>query len=246
MPNSLFLNNKNKEIIVQELLSRRISIFSMKGEFIKSISTKEYFILKGQINSSGNMFFMIYLADPIKPVQKLTAFNDKMNLIKEIVSSPAPRPSDPFLPVSYWKIDSFDNIVYAYPKNYEIIIINPEFKIVKRIVKEFDPVEVTKEEIEENKKGLPPTIEYKPSKYHSAFKRFIIEEEGKIIVQTWEKAKQENGYYYDIFNKEGKYIAKIPLKIYPLIFKNQKLYSLESDNEGNQVIKRYKIVWLRN
>jgi hypothetical protein len=42
---------------------------------------------------------------------------------------------------------------------------------------------------------------------------------------------------------EGKYIVKIPLKSLPRVLKNGRFYTIEEDEEGYQVIKRYKVIW---
>jgi hypothetical protein len=41
----------------------------------------------------------------------------------------------------------------------------------------------------------------------------------------------------------GKYMAKISLKSRPYVIKKNKLYTIEEDNEGYQIVKRYKITW---
>ncbi|TET64977.1 MAG: hypothetical protein E3J56_16475 [Candidatus Aminicenantes bacterium] len=64
-----------------------------------------------------------------------------------------------------------------------------------------------------------------------------------MFVQTYEKTTGGGSYYYDVFNSEGKYIAKIPLKSQPWVWKRGKLYNIEEDEEGYQVVKRYKVTW---
>ncbi len=80
-------------------------------------------------------------------------------------------------------------------------------------------------------------------KYKSAYQRFVVSDEGKIFVMTWERVADGDGFYYDIFDSEGKCIAKIPLKITPQVIKKNKLYTIEEDEEGYQYVKRYKVTW---
>ena len=47
----------------------------------------------------------------------------------------------------------------------------------------------------------------------------------------------------DMFDSEGKYIARISLKFSPIIWKKKKLYTIEEDDEEFQVVKRYKVTW---
>ena len=52
-----------------------------------------------------------------------------------------------------------------------------------------------------------------------------------------------DGFYYDVFDPEGKFIAKIQLNSIPQYWKNSKMYSIEVDEEGFQAVKRYKVAW---
>jgi len=45
------------------------------------------------------------------------------------------------------------------------------------------------------------------------------------------------------FASEGKFIVKIPLKIRPYVLKKEKLYTVEEDEEGYLMVKRYKVNW---
>jgi len=81
------------------------------------------------------------------------------------------------------------------------------------------------------------------SDYHSAFRRFFLDDEGRVFVQTWEKAGDEGKYYFDVFDTEGRYIAKVPLRQDPILCKKGKLYIIEEDDEGYQVVKRYHVTW---
>ena len=60
---------------------------------------------------------------------------------------------------------------------------------------------------------------------------------------TFERVEDGEGYYYDVFDDEGKFIVKVPLKTRPLLLKNGKLFTVEEDEEGYQFVKRYKVSW---
>jgi len=68
------------------------------------------------------------------------------------------------------------------------------------------------------------------------------DDEGRIFVRTYKKT-EEGKYYNDVFDSEGKYIARISLKYRPIVWKNQKLYTIEEDEDGYQYVKRYKVTW---
>ena len=76
-------------------------------------------------------------------------------------------------------------------------------------------------------RGVPPDVKLKWNKYHNAFIELSIDDKGRIFVRTYEKIPDGEGYYYDVFDSEAKYIAKIPLKMQPRIWKKNKLYTIE-------------------
>ena len=104
-------------------------------------------------------------------------------------------------------------------------------------------MEITKEEIEEVTEGIPSEIKVSIPKYHNPYRWFTIDDEGRIFVQTYEKIDEGEGNYYDIFDPEGKCLVKIPLKGTPRVIKKNKLYTVESDEEGYLTVKRYRIDW---
>jgi hypothetical protein len=233
------------EMMVTEL-SRRLSFFSLEGDFLRNVSTKEIWVLGARINSLGNIIVTEGLMDPDYISYRLKKFDPNMNLITEIASSPAPdarKGFNPFMAISHWFLDGDDNIIYGYPKDYELQIFNPGGKLIKKIKREYDSVEVTEEEKEEQKKDALPQLKFRFSKYHSAYRLFFADDEGRIFVQSWEKIKDGEGYYYDVFDPEGKYIAKIPLKMRPRVCKKNKLYTIEEDEEGYQMVMRYNVNW---
>jgi len=60
-------------------------------------------------------------------------------------------------------------------------------------------------------------------------------------MKNLEQAQKGNSYIY-----QGKYITRARLKSMPdtlLLWKKNKLYTTEQDDEGSQIVKRYKVNW---
>ena len=150
---------------------------------------------------------------------------------------------NPFGASLWCDINKNDQVVYSYPDNYEIKIFDKDGDMIKKIMKEYDPVEITEEEIKELTESMPQDMKLSIPKYHSAYRRFITDDEGRIFVMTLERVADGEGYYYDVFDSEGKYIVKIPLKSWPFVLKKNKLCTVEADEEGYQLVKRYKVIW---
>ena len=243
-PTTISLNQK--ELMVHEF--GRFSFFSHDGEFLRHLSAKESLSFNARIDSQGNIVLTEGVRDPDNPRYQVKKFDNDMNLVAEIDSSPLPdvQRFNPFMAVGHWLIDKDDNIVFGYPETYEIKVYAPSGQLIKKIIKKYDPVDITEDEKKEQIEDLPPQIKDRVvfPKHHPAFYRLCLDDEGRIFVQTWEKVgEEEDMYYHDVFDPEGRYIAKVPLRLRPMTCKRGRLYSIEEDEEGYQVVKRYKVTW---
>jgi hypothetical protein len=115
-------------------------------------------------------------------------------------------------------------------------------------LKDYDPVKITKEDQEEFMDRLPAEasvikdrIEFPKS--FPAYQSFSRDNQGRIFVRTFEKGKKEREYYFDVFDAEGIYIAKIPLDVDPRIWKGEKLYAIKENEDGFQILRCSSIRW---
>ena len=245
-PSSILITPQN-EIMVAD--SRVLHFFTLQGEFIKSLSAaKIQFFGRTSMDSQSSIYAMTATINMEKGIStyELKKFDSNLNFLNTVASIPGPKagePFDPFIPVFFWKIYENDNIIYGYQKNYELLVFNPKGKLIKKIVKEHTPLKITEEEKEKSPGDSLPPLKYALSQFHTAFFTFSLDDEARIIVQTWEKTEDRERYYYDVFDPEGKYIAKISFKFRPQIWKKHKLYTIEEDEEGFQMVKRYKVAW---
>jgi hypothetical protein len=242
-PRSVSITSRN-EIMVPDSGNRRLAFFSLEGEFIKNISAAKMDLMTTKIDSEGNIIGIVTVEEEENPRYELKKFDSNLNPLCSLASSPLPNVNsfNPFMPVLRWDITNNNQVVCGYPKTYEIKIFDKEGNPIRKIIKEYDPVEITKEDIEQVEK-LPPTIKLSIPKYHSAYQWLIADDENRIFVLTRERIADGEGYYYDIFDSNGRYIAKIPLKFRPQVWKKNKLYTIEEDTEGYQLVKRYKVKW---
>jgi hypothetical protein len=142
-----------------------------------------------------------------------------------------------------FRINNYDQVICGYPENYEINIFDKKGNLTRKIIKDYDPVEITEGEIKEATEGLPQNMKLSIPKYHFPYRRFTTDDEGRIFVQTYEKTTDGSGYYYDVFDSEGKFIVKIPLKIRPYVLKKKKLYTVEENEDGYLFVRRYEVTW---
>jgi hypothetical protein len=234
-----------KELLVFDMNMRRLSFFTADGKLIETLSISELRPFKLNVNSRRNLIIQSVALDLLtnQSISELKIYDPKLSLLKTITTSGPKSLFNPFDPFLIWKLAKNDTIIYGYNEAYELQIFDPGGKLIKKIVREYDPVEITKEEKQEAEKKYSPRSKINYPPFHPAYQYFTLDDEGKIYVQTFEKTEDGNGYYHDIFDSEGKCLTKIPLSFTPRIFRKNKLYTVEEDEDGYQYVKRYKVTW---
>jgi hypothetical protein len=232
------------QLMVHEA-SGRLSFFRLSGEYIRSLSTGDHWVLQAECDSQGNILAVAPRLDPKNPAYEYLKFDPEFKLLFKLTESPAPNAAkgfNPFMAISNAVIGLDDQIVYGYPIDYTLQIYSPEGKLLKKITREYTPVGVTEEEKKRWEKESRLGVKLALGKYHSAFRRFRQDDEGRLYVQTWEK-NAEGHFYYDIFDPDGRYLTRLSPKGGVMAVKKGKMYCREEDEEGYQSLKVYRLVW---
>jgi len=242
-PTSISINRKKNELCVIQV-TRRISFFSLDGTFLRNLSTATTWALLGGVDSAGNIVITEGIVTPPNPAYAVKKFDGDMKLLAELARTPAntPRTFDAFFPALRWTLDDEDDVIYGYPKTYELQIFNAQNKLVRKIEKDYDPVKVTEAEVAEGMKEVVEGITANFSKVHPAFRNIMADDEGRIYVQTWQKDAGGQCVHYDLFDEDGRFLAVLTLKERAVIRKG-KMYTVEEDEDGFQTIKRYAVAW---
>jgi len=248
LPRTVIITNQD-EILVQNI--RSSAFFSLEGDFKRSLSAAQVRLGQINIDSDGNITSLCIIREYENPRYELKKFDSELNYLYSLGSSPLPNARrdgfNPLFPVLRWNVINRNQIVCGYMKEYELKVFDAKGNLIRKILKKYTPLEVTQEDVDERLQGeeLPPQLKESMviPKYHCPFRRMIADDEGRIFVWTYERVADGEGYYYDVFDAEGKYIAKVPLKSRPFLFKNSKLYTVEEDEGGYQYVKRYKVTW---
>lgn len=233
---------KQSELIVEDPMNRRLAFFSLEGDFLRNFSYAKMSIVKVGFDKEGNIIGGTVNIE--KQVYEIRKVSPEINFICSYGSAPLPlnpQVYNPFKPPLRWALLSDDTVICSNPEEYIIEVYNPGGEIIKKIVKEFQPVDITQEEIEEAKKAIPLGRKLEIQKHHSPYYWFAADDEGRLYVRTYERTSCDKEYYNDVFDKDGKYIMKIPLKALPRVIKKKKIYTIEEDEEGYQYVKRYKL-----
>lgn len=225
----------------------RISVFDSTGKFSRSLSLRGFGNLQMEIDTREHIYLLSFVLEEKETRYRIDKYDSDLKPIALMAQTPGlidmSGTNDPFGPLPFFAIDAKDRFLYGFPKAYEIRIFDEDGKETGRILKDYDPVEVTAEEIAAAKKNNPPDIKLKFGKYHAPFRRFYTDDEGRLLVQTYRKAGENRGYIYDVFDANGRFLGVTSLADRPLLIKGNRLYSLEEDEDGYQIIKRYAITW---
>ena len=228
---------------------RILFFFSLEGLYKRNIRTWEKGrLLKVMIDSKGEIIGEVPLKAGGLSLKKFSSdFTELYNIAtKERERIPI---LEDLSPTIIWSVSETDEIIWGDSEKYEVNIQDGNGKQVKKILKEYEPVKIIAKEHSERitrkfgGRPIPPEFEQVLPEYYPAYESFTTDNDGRLFVSTFEKAKNGEGYYCDVFDAEGRYLAKIALKTNSRVWKNNKLYTIEEDEEGYQFVKRYKMSW---
>jgi hypothetical protein len=251
-PMTLSLNRAAGELTVQQQ-TRGLTVFKTDGTFLRQQSLQGLISGRGRVDSRGNVYVLEIVLGDLGSSYATKKLAPDGSLLATISETPAPggkggsgiRRVRPFLPVAYFLVDRNDRLVYGYPETYEIQLYgSADAKVLRKIRRDYDPVPVTGEEKAALEKDIPPgmKVEIDYPKDHPAYLRFFLSDLGHLIVQTYEKA-DGGKVLHDVFDAEGRFIGRVPLKGLGLEILKGKYYALEEDEDGYQYVKRYAVTW---
>ncbi len=243
-----------KELLVNDTGQTRAHIFTLDGQFVRQVNTSRVpnFRLP-KADSAGNI--VVGLAIPGEPFKAvLKKFDSKLDSICEIASFDliTQPPVVEFFELRWrtnlvWNVSKNDQIIWGNFNKYEIFVCDPDGKCTRKIVKEHDGIPITKEEKQKLIKGyfgnnpVPSSMSLKFPDQYPPFVYLTSDEEGRIFALSYATIDDNGTRYLDVFNPEGKYIARTKTKSFPQVWKNNMVYSVDEDEDGLEVIKRYRV-----
>jgi hypothetical protein len=244
----------SNELIVMDISNNRLAFFSMDGRFIKNVPLRGG-IADVKTDSQGNAYVAATEFGPGQRTDTLKKMNpDMSSVLADIVNRPEDESRNPFSPREYWVVDDQDRLIYGDGKAYEIRYFGSAGKLIRKILRDYDPLKVTKQDIDEfgNRRipgGITPVYNF--SSHHGAYRSFFVDDLGHLFVQTWERIADRSQDIHDIFDADGRFLGRVPLNrhadlINPKVrlMRSGKLYAIEPDAEGYEVVKRYSVTWL--
>jgi len=242
--NRLQIINHNK-LVVFDGSRKQFSIFDQNGEYERSIPLQKVSPLDVLISPGRDFLVKTVHLDPVsaKAAIAINLYNDELNLIKTLATDPAQDVLTPFQPYYVWGLTE-EAIFLGRNDSYLFSLYDLRGEIQKTISRLYKPVPISPEEKAIRLKKLQQPGNKEVPGHQPAYGSILADNEGHIIVQTYEKPEKGKGYYYDVFDFEGKYLAQMNLEYPPKIWKKGRLYAIGEDDDGFQYLVRYKVRWL--
>ena len=244
------------EVLVEDALNRRLAVFALDGTFRRHVSAAKTLGLSG-IRMDGRGLIVarsMGLGEAGKMSMDVKTYDEDLNPKVKLASFEFPISTqakiNPFSAMNLlYELDGQGFLYFGSQRGYEIKVLSPEGKLLKTIGREYDPVAITKEDKDEMLKLIPnvPGANVKdmiqfPDVY-PPFGHFVLADEGRLLVRTYEKGRVKKEFYWDVFDAEGRYVAKVPIVHEIRLWRDGKAYFIVEDEDGYKSLRCCRARW---
>lgn len=259
---SLCLNVDHKDHIAVSDFGNKISKFGSEGNLIGEVKLNSNIIYAIPLEN-GNYLTYIRVMDPSAEFinqNPLSLYNNKFEEIKQLDLQKIPNPIiGKRLKGTYhilsWSVSRGRIFTGFQERGYEIYVYDLEGNLLQKIKKEYKPVPVPEEHkkkiMKDFKAPIFDDIRNKIYFPHSMppYQSFFTDDEGRLLVMTYEKGKNPGEYIYDIFNPDGIFISSKSLRVFNdesgvyAKIKNGRFYCLNEKDSGYKELVVYRMKW---
>jgi hypothetical protein len=240
------------ELAVYDYSEARMLYYSLDGIYLRQKTTPRP-VMPIALDSRGRLLAEYILAPPPLGGKLILRVSQEGASEQELAREEMGREQtfDIGRPSCYAALSSGDMIIWGDSGEYMLNLLGPDGRLVMRITKESRSLSITSEEqndcrqkySEPLKAGMKISFRGK----WPAFSRLFVDDEGRILVRTYERAGAGgNSFYYDVFGKDGVYESKVAIPITldrNSVWKNGRVYTVEKDVNGLPLIKRHRVTW---
>jgi len=254
-PLGIFITPEN-EVFIEDALNRRLAVFTLDGTFKRHISTAKSLGMSGiQMNGKGLIVGRSMglgeggkMSMDVKTYDE--GFNPKITIASFELQISAQTKINPFSAMNLlYALDRKGLLYLGSARGYEIKVVSAEGKLLKTIGREYDPVVITPTDKDEMMKAISgvPGVNVKdmiqfPDVY-PPFANFVFAEDGRLLVRTYEKGRAKKEFYWDVFDAEGRYVARVPIVHDIQLWRDGKAYFFVEDEDGFRLLRCCRARW---
>ncbi|MCK4824963.1 6-bladed beta-propeller [bacterium] len=247
-PSEIFIT-MNNELTVTDLRRRELHSLSNEGRYLGSKKFNTVFPLEIARDSKGYYYVMNWMREPGSRSTgfDLLTFDSSLEIVSTLVKveiSPQTQRED-FDQIPEFAIRKDDCLVFGYSGSYTFKILSPDGEVMRIIKKKYNMIPIP-DEVKKMARERDPNLTMEFPKYYRPFFNFFLDDSGRLFVLTHGDNVAESIYNCDVFDPEGRFICKIPLKLmepFVMILTGDKIYLVDEDSEGNPFIRRYSVTW---
>jgi hypothetical protein len=241
-------------ITVNDSGNNRFAYYSTTGECMEETNRGKYRLFQGLADKDGNIYgITLKFGDTVN--QELIKYDSHflpLKTIASIILSKEPPPAE-LMERTLFSVKDDGSLLWASTYVYELYLHDGNGDLIRKIRKDYDRTRIS----EENLKKIAPRF-YPDRPLPSSFRipshwpehypvltDLLRDDTGRIYVRLF-PLQDGDMALYDVFAPEGRYFAVLshPLKEKIALIENNKVYCLvESDEEGNPLVKRYLLEW---
>ena len=237
-----------REILVNDTGTDRLHYFTLEGKFLRAIPVPGTIGFEWPSQDQRGRIFAVQTAIVMdSATSELVEFTAEMKKVRtlfsiQIAKYPVFNPIGPkirFLPAAD------GGLIWGVTAQYEINVLDASGKLVKKILKDYDPLPVTKKYRDKFLKEFPLDKSYiKFSDHFPAFLDFRRDDDGRLYVRLYETTPDESGHVYDVFDREGRYMARAVIKgTKTPAFRHGRIYTIEQAPDGTPFVRVYSASW---
>jgi hypothetical protein len=155
----------------------------------------------------------------------------------------------------HWRVSGERIFVGNGQRGYEIQVFDLEGKLLRKIRKEYKPVQYPEEFRKQTERIIAanPAANLYVIKNMPPFNSFFIDDGGRLFVMTYEQGENKDEFIHDIFNPDGVFIGRVSLGKYGILGRalnhlnataaNGRFYRLTFKESGYPEVIVYRMEW---
>jgi len=257
LPFYLGIYHGNK-VVVFDQANAKFIFYTREGELLKETSTGTYrYLRRFKVDSEEYFYAISRTFDEEKITFEVKKFSPSFHPVATFASIDVtlkPRVVQAFLPAQFIQMTRDEKLICLDFLKYELTFMDREGKPLRRIIKDCDRVKIT--EAQEQRliqqtwgdQGIRSGYRFEVPKYFPPVRFFYIDDEDRIYVRTYDYIEKEGEQLdrYDIFDPEGRHIAKFyhpRAETFQAIIKNKVYVRVEEEVYGADLLRRYSMIW---